>query len=74
MWCQIKTASKMITKQELKEQWAGRLLEIKALLLQFSQLMRMGYKPTKEQIREFDRLLEEKARLERLIEELDKQN
>ena len=31
----------MITKQELKEQWAGRLLEIKALL-QFSQLMRMG--------------------------------
>ncbi len=59
----------MMDKQTLLNYWAGELVRVKAQLIQVSQLLNMGVTLTREQESELDRLLDQRKRLEALIEE-----
>lgn len=59
----------MMDKNELLRLWAGELIRVKAQLLQVSWLLNQGVKLNRQQMKEFDRLLDQKNYLERLFEE-----
>lgn len=71
LWCQIKTTSKMITKQELKIQLANELFAIKMQLRKIGFILQCN-EPTPEVKKQLDRLLDRKRTIERVLEELEK--